>query len=172
MFFRFISKSFKVKINSFAERPVSQTEQIKVNVDDGNTNFEESVMKTRRYRYLYHLIDTFLKQWQAEQLRELREKQQRHSRSNSKDQISTKVNVLIQQDKSTRNNWKIVQMTKLNKGRGNFVSAANIEDIKNNEKVIITRPITKRNPVELAYNKAEIKLEFVDEKYISFVQNI
>ena len=66
MFFRFISKSFKVKINSFAERPVSQTEQIKVNVDDGNTNFEESVMKTRRYRYLYHLIDTFLKQWQAE----------------------------------------------------------------------------------------------------------
>ena len=80
--------------------------------------------------------------------------------------------MLIQQDKSTRNNWKIVQMTKLNKGRGNFVSAANIEDIKNNEKVIITRPVTKRNPVELAYNKAEIKLEFVDEKYISFVQNI
>ena len=66
MFFRFISMSFKVKINSFAERSVSQTEQIKVNVDDGNTNFEESVMKTRRYQYLYHLIDTFFKQWQAE----------------------------------------------------------------------------------------------------------
>ena len=48
MFFRFISMSFKVKINSFAEQPVSQTEQIKVNVDDGNTNFEESVMKTQR----------------------------------------------------------------------------------------------------------------------------
>ena len=75
------------------------------------------------------MIDTFLKQWQAEQLRELREKQQRHSRSNSKYQISTKVNVLIQQDKFTRNNWKIGQMIKLNKGRDNFVSAANIEDI-------------------------------------------
>ena len=113
-----------------------------------------------------------MKQWQAEQLRDLREKPQRHSRSNSKYQISTKVNVLIQQGKSTTNNWKIVQITKLNKGRDNFVSAANTEDIKNNAKLIITRPVNKRNPVELAYNKAEIKLEFVDEKYISFVQNM
>ena len=43
---------------------------------------------------------------------------------------------------------------------------------KNNEKVIITGPVNKRNPVELAYTKAEIKLKFVYEKYISFVQNI
>ena len=72
--------------------------------------------------------------------------------------------MLIQQDKFTGNNWKIGQMIKLNKGRDNFVSAANIEDIKNNEKVIITRPVNKRNPVELAYTKAEIKLEFVYDK--------
>ena len=77
--------------------------------------------------------------------------------------------MLIKQDKFTRNNWKIGQMIKLNKGTDNFVSAANIEDIKNYEKVIITRPVNKRNPVGLAYTKAEIKLKFVSEKYISFV---
>ena len=55
-------------------------------------------------------------------------------------------------------------VTKLIKGRDVNVRAANVEDINNDKKVTITRPINKLYPVELNNNKAEVKLKFVDEK--------
>ena len=53
---------------------------------------------------MQHLIDMFSKQWQAQYLQDLHEKQQQHSRSNSNNEISTDDIMLTQQDKYTRNN--------------------------------------------------------------------
>ena len=63
-------------------------------------------------------------------------------------------------------------VTKLIKGRDVNVRAANVEDINNNKKVTITRPINKLYPVELNNNEAEVKLKFVDEKDIPSVKTI
>ena len=64
------------------------------------------------------------------------------------------------------------QVIKTIKGRDNFVSASNVEYVKNNKKVVITRLVNKLYPVELTNNEAEIKLKFADKKYISLVKNI
>lgn len=74
------------------------------NIDDDNTNYDESETGTRRYRYVQHLIDTFWKQRQAEYLQELREKQLKHSKLSSKYEISTHDITITQQDKYTRRN--------------------------------------------------------------------
>ena len=108
-----------------------------INIDDDSTIYDEGV----------NTLDTFWKQWQAEYLQELHEKQQKHSRSNSKYEISTDDIVLIQQDKCRRNNWKMGRVTKIIKERDNFVRAANVEYVKNNKKLIITRPVNKLYPV-------------------------
>ena len=76
---------------------------------------------------MQHLIDKFCKQWQTEYLRKLRQKQQKHSRSNLKYEKSTGNIMLIQQDKYTRKNWKMGRVTKIIKGRDGFVRAANVE---------------------------------------------
>ena len=50
--------------------------------------------------------------------------------------------------------------------------AANVEYIKSDKKVTITRPINKLYPVQLNNNEAEVKLKFVDEKGIPSVKTI
>ena len=50
--------------------------------------------------------------------------------------------------------------------------AANVEYIKSDKKVTITRPINKLYPVQLNNNEAEVKLKFVDEKGIPPVKTI
>ena len=88
-----------------------------VNIDDDSTNYDQSVTETREYRHVQHSIDTLWKQWQVEYLQELREKQQKHSRSNSKYEMSTHDIALIQQEKYSRNNWKMGRLTRPIKGR-------------------------------------------------------
>ena len=143
-----------------------------ININDDATTYDENATETRRCRYVQYLINSFWKQWQSEYLRELREKQQKQSRFNSKYEISKDDIVLIQTDKYNRINWKIGRVTKLIKGRDANVRAANVEYINNDKKVIITRPINKFYPVELNNNEAEVKLKFVDEKDIPSVKTI
>ena len=114
-----------------------------ININDDKTTYDENGTKTRKCRYAQYLINSFWKQCQREYLRELREKQQKQSRFNSKYEISKDDIVLIQTDKYNGINWKMGRVTKLIKGRDANVRAANVEYINNDKKVTITRPINK-----------------------------
>ena len=70
-----------------------------ININDDATTSDENATETRRCRYAQYLINSFWKQWQREYLRELREKQQKQSRFNSKYEISKDDIVLIHTDK-------------------------------------------------------------------------
>ena len=68
-------------------------------INGDTTTYDENVMETRRCVYAQYLVNSFWKQWQREYLRELREKQQKQSRFNSKYEISKDDIVLIHTDK-------------------------------------------------------------------------
>ena len=100
-----------------------------ININDDTTTYDKNATETRRCRYVQYLINSFWKQWQREYLRELREKQQKQSRFNSKYKFSKDDIVLIQTDKYNRTNWKMDRMTKLSKRRDANLRAGSVEYI-------------------------------------------
>ena len=144
-----------------------------ININDDATTSDENATETRRCRYAQYLINSFWKQWQREYLRELREKQQKQSRFNSKYEISKDDIVLIQTDKYNRINWKMGRVTKLIKGRDANVRAANVEYINNEKKVTITRPINdekmKRTyPLLKLFSVDGVNGESVEKRHLTY----
>ena len=75
-----------------------------ININGDTTTYDESETETRKCQYVRYLINSFWKQWQRDCLGELRRKQQKQSRFNSKYEISKDDIVLIQTDKTDKYN--------------------------------------------------------------------
>ena len=129
---------------------------------------ENNVDLDTRYAYLQKILDHFWNRWSNEYLVALRERSRKLSKTSNLDIVpKTDDIVLIHDDKTKRQNWKLGKVTKLIRSTDGNVRACELSVVTNGKLMKYKRPISKLYPFEYTrQNEDNDVIKFVDDKDI------
>ena len=112
---------------------------------------------TRRSRHHRHLLQQFLERWRRDYLLSLRESHKTKSRQDKKPDISVGDIVILKNDSTSRNFWKLAKIVELLPGRDGAIRSAVVKVGSDTRKpVLLKRVIQQLIPIEVRYNENQI----------------
>ena len=112
---------------------------------------------TRRSRHHRQLLQQFLKRWRRDYLSSLRESHKTKSRQDKKLDISVGDIVILKNDSTSKNFWKLAKIVELLPGRDEAIRSAVVNVGSDTRKpVLLKRVIQQLIPIEVRSNENQI----------------
>ena len=120
---------------------------------------------TRRSRHHRRLLQQFLQRWKRDYLLSLRENHKVKSRHDKKPDISVGDIVILKNDSTSRNFWKLAKIEELLPGRDGTIRSAVVKVANDTRKpVLLKRVVQQLIPIEVRSDEATIMDECEEEK--------
>jgi hypothetical protein len=120
---------------------------------------------TRRSRHHRRLLQQFLQRWKRDYLSSLRENHKVKSRHDKKPDIFVGDIVILKNDSTSRNFWKLAKIEELLPGRDGTIRSAVVKVATDTRKPVLLKRVTQQLiPIEVRSDEATIMDEGEEEK--------
>ena len=96
---------------------------------------------TKRAKYQFCVLNTFIKQWQQDYLLSLRERRAVQTRRADAAPVKEGDIVILKEDGTARALWKLARVVETLEGRGGLIRAARVQLLSNDKTIYLRRPI-------------------------------